>query len=75
MNQSRLFVAHDSFDLPLTQELIGNALGLTPAHVNRTMKLLRASGMVALKNRRLTVTEPDGLAELADKPRYLHLRC
>jgi CRP-like cAMP-binding protein len=69
-------VEDDSFELPLTQEFVADALGLTPVHVNRTMKLLRESGMVEWRERRLTIKDFEGLAELADfKPRYLHLRC
>jgi len=66
----------DSCELPLTQELVAEALGLTAVHVNRTLQLLRSSGLVEWRGRKLTVHDFDGLAEIADfKPRYLHLRC
>ncbi len=69
-------VEDDSCDLPLTQELVADALGLTAVHVNRTLQLLRANGMVEWRERRLTVSNFEGLADIADfKPRYLHLRC
>jgi CRP-like cAMP-binding protein len=69
-------VTEGTFDLPLTQEFVGDALGLTSVHVNRTMKLLRDSGMVDWRDRKVTIKDFAGLAELGDfKPRYLHLRC
>jgi CRP-like cAMP-binding protein len=69
-------VSDNGFDLPLTQEFIGDALGLTSVHVNRTMKVLRDSGLIDWRGRRLTVNNFEALAEMADfKPRYLHLRC
>lgn len=69
-------VENGSFQLPITQELVGEALGLTSVHVNRTLKVLRDSGMVEWRDRLLTIKNYDGLVELADfKPRYLHLRC
>ncbi len=36
-----------SFELPLTQELIGDALGLTTVHVNRTMRSLREDKLIS----------------------------
>jgi len=51
--------------LPLTQEHIGDALGLTSVHVNRTLRELRELNLLHLANRRLHVLDPDGLAELA----------
>ena len=39
------------YDLPLTQEQLGDALGLTPVHINRTLKKLRADGLLVLSNK------------------------
>ena len=55
----------DSIALPLTQEHIGDALGLTAVHVNRTLRKLREDGLLALKGRTLAILDPDGLAAIA----------
>lgn len=49
------------YDLPLTQELIADAVGLTSVHVNRTLQTLRREGWVELKGRDLIVQNPDAL--------------
>ena len=54
-----------SIPLPLTQEHIGDALGLTSVHVNRTLRDLRESGLLVVSNRLLNITDPDGLALVA----------
>jgi CRP-like cAMP-binding protein len=41
-----------SFPLPLTQELIGDALGLTTIHVNRTLRLLRENHLIEIDGKR-----------------------
>jgi len=58
--------AEDSFDLPLTQEEIGDLLGLTVVHVNRTLKRLAGSGLIVRERRRLTIADVAGLKALAD---------
>lgn len=55
----------DTIELPLTQEHIGDALGLTPVHVNRTLRRLREDGLLAVGGRVLRVLDPDALAEVA----------
>jgi CRP-like cAMP-binding protein len=44
-----------SFDMPLTQEQIGEALGITAVHANRVIKQLRQDGIVDLHRGRVTV--------------------
>jgi CRP-like cAMP-binding protein len=66
-------VESDQFDLPLTQEVIADALGLTPVHVNRMLQNLRAEGMIALKRGELTIIDIAGLRTFAGfDPNYLH---
>jgi CRP/FNR family transcriptional regulator len=48
---------------PLTQEHLADALGLTPIHVNRTLRELRGEGVVELGGRRLKVPDPGALEE------------
>jgi CRP-like cAMP-binding protein len=61
-----------SYKLPLTQELIADALGLSIPHVNRVLRRLREDNLVVLEDQRVTVMDIDGLSELADfEPGYL----
>jgi hypothetical protein len=46
-----------SFHLPLTQELIGDAHGLTTIHVNRTLQRLRQDNLTAMEARRVTILD------------------
>jgi CRP-like cAMP-binding protein len=55
-----------SFNMPLTQELIGDALGLTTVHVNRTLRSLREDGLIKMSNKCVTILDFDALALLAD---------
>lgn len=62
------------FDLPVTQEELGDALGLTPVHINRTLKRLREDGLVAIRQKRLTVLDATRLTQATGfDPAYLHL--
>ena len=64
-----------AMDLPLTQEDVADALGMTSVHVNRTLSLLRTGGLGDFRGGRLTVPDPARLAEVGEfDPRYLHLR-
>lgn len=63
-----------AFDLPLTQEQLADALGLTSVHVNRVLKRLRDEGLMELRNRTITLLNPERLAATAAfNPSYLHL--
>ncbi|WP_234680865.1 Crp/Fnr family transcriptional regulator [Bradyrhizobium monzae] len=62
-----------SFEMPLTQEQIGEALGITAVHANRVIRQLREEGIVELHRGRVTVLDERKLSELADfDGRYLH---
>jgi CRP-like cAMP-binding protein len=68
-------VENDSCDMPVTQEMLADALGLTGVHVNRTLQTIRDTGMVEHKNGRLIVHDFARLAGYADfDPSYLHIR-
>lgn len=63
-----------SCPMPLTQPDLADALGQTTVHINRTLQDLRATQLLTLKGRRLTVLDPGGLRQLAKfDPLYLHL--
>lgn len=65
----------DSCPLPLTQELVADALGLTAVHTNRTLQALRETGTVEWRSGRLTVKDWPKLQAIARfDPHYLHLR-
>jgi CRP-like cAMP-binding protein len=63
-----------SCPLPMTQPELGDALGITPVHVNRTLSDLRDAGLITVRSRRLTVHDWEGLAAVVEfDPTYLHL--
>jgi CRP-like cAMP-binding protein len=55
-----------SFKIPLTQELIADALGLSIPHVNRVLRRLREDNLVVIEDQRVSVQDIDALSELAD---------
>lgn len=52
----------NGFDLPLTQEMLADALGLTPVHINRTLQQMRRARDIDWKSGRLTIHDPASLA-------------
>ena len=57
-------VDDDTFEFPLTQEHIADALGLSLVHTNKTLAKLRRMGMFALANGKLTMINPRVLARV-----------
>jgi CRP-like cAMP-binding protein len=55
-----------SFPMPLTQELLADALGLSVPHVNRTLRQLRDDDLVRIEAHRVIVNDVDALSALAD---------
>lgn len=55
-------VRDNGFELPLTQEMIGDYLGFTAVHVNRTLRELEADGTIVREGRRLTILNPTEVA-------------
>ncbi len=70
--RARLFMINhcnqedNRFDFPLSQEIIGDALGLTTVYVNRMMKSLEARSLIEREGRKIRLLDPDGLAALCD---------
>lgn len=63
-----------SYDLPLTQEELADALGLTPVHVNRVLKRMRADGLISLTRGALVIHDYRRLqAASGFNPNYLHI--
>jgi CRP-like cAMP-binding protein len=50
-----------TFDLPLSQEIMGDALGLSVPHLNRMLAKLRADGLIAMTDHRVELLDPDAL--------------
>jgi CRP-like cAMP-binding protein len=64
----------DGYELPMTQEQLGDALGLTPVHVSRMLQSLERDGLITRRQRRLSVVDWAELRIAAQfNPRYLHL--
>jgi CRP-like cAMP-binding protein len=55
-----------TYRMPLTQELIGDALGLSVPHVNRTLRQLREDGLVGIDGQIVSIRDLEALAALAD---------
>ena len=55
-----------SFHVPLTQEQLGDHVGISPVHVNRVLKVLRESGVIELHGRVLTILDPEALGRIAE---------
>ena len=55
-----------SYDLPATQEQLGDATGLTPVHVNRTLQEIRGDGLLSFRDGRVEIREWDALVDLAE---------
>ena len=55
-----------SFTLPLTQETLADALGLSVVHVNRTLQQIRRDGLLELRGGVITLLQPEQMALTAD---------
>lgn len=59
-------VEDNSFFVPLTQELISDALGMSPVHVSRTFSILRDEGLVIRNRQHVKLPDPEALARLVE---------
>lgn len=65
----------DECQMPLTQLVLADALGLTPVHVNRVLKVLKTARVMELKRGSLKIIDSGKLAEIAGfDGNYLHER-
>ncbi len=59
--------------MPLTQIVLADALGLTPVHVNRVLRILKATGIMTIGAGTLTISDFCKLAAIAGfDGNYLH---
>lgn len=63
-----------AFELPLSQAVLGDALGLSTVHVNRLIGELRSDGAITWNGSRVTILRWDRLIAIAEfDPTYLRL--
>lgn len=61
-------------DLPMTQQQIGETLGFSPVHTNRTIQTLREKDLVAWRGQQIEILDWPGLVLLSEfDPAYLRL--
>ena len=62
------------YELPMTQDQLGDALGLTPVHVNRCLKALESEGLIDRDGRKISFPDWRRIRDKADfADEYLHL--
>lgn len=59
-------VSSDRFPLPITQEILADALGLTSVHVNRTLQSLRREEVLELRGGTARLTDREALARAVE---------
>jgi CRP-like cAMP-binding protein len=61
--------------LPITQNELGDAFGLSTVHVNRMLQALRSADLITFKSKIVTIPDPQTLMKVAGfDPSYLELR-
>ena len=66
---------NDVFEFPVTQEELADATGMTPVHVNRTLKQLRDDGLVDFRGKIVRILDAAGVRAVAQfNANYLHLQ-
>jgi CRP-like cAMP-binding protein len=73
--QNRGPITSGEIDLPLSQIILADALGMTPVHINRVLKQLRVSGAMTLNRNSMKVLDAATLVQIAGfDENYLHRR-
>lgn len=68
-------VQDHTFDLPLTQVELADAIGTSTVHVNRVLQELRADGLIWSRGTQVNIPDWERLKGAGDfDPLYLHLR-
>jgi CRP-like cAMP-binding protein len=72
--ESRGLATRQGFELPMTQEQLADATGLTSVHVNRVLKGLEADGLISRQRRHIQYADWRALQDAGDfSRRYLHI--
>ncbi|MDL0434118.1 helix-turn-helix domain-containing protein, partial [Marinobacter sp. TBZ242] len=67
-------VEGNTFDLPITQAEMADAIGTSAVHMNRIFQALRADGLIQTQGTQVTIPDWGKLTEAGDfDPLYLHL--
>jgi CRP-like cAMP-binding protein len=66
--------AEARFDMPLSQEVMSDALGLSVPHLNRTLANLRSEGLITVSNHRIVLVDVAAL-EMLGHFQPLNLMC
>ena len=62
------------YELPVTQQELGDTMGLTNVHVSRVLKRLRGDGLITLTSKNLVILDVERLEAFSGfTPNYLHL--
>jgi CRP-like cAMP-binding protein len=71
--QSAGLMTGNRYELPMTQEQIGDATGLTTVHVNRTFQALHKEGLITRDKRAIDIRDWNALSAAGDfRASYLH---
>ncbi len=63
----------NSFEFPLTQEALGEAMGLTNVHINRVVQQMRKDGFLTFENKNMVIRDWEKMKAFSGfKPNYLH---
>jgi CRP-like cAMP-binding protein len=63
------------FEMPFSQVVLADALGMTPVHINRMLRDLREAGVIGMRRNCIAILKPTTLAGIAGfDQNYLHRR-
>jgi CRP-like cAMP-binding protein len=72
--ETRGMIHDGGFELPMTQEQLADATGLTSVHVNRVLKSLEVDGLISRRRRYIHFDNWRALQDVGDfSRRYLHV--
>jgi CRP-like cAMP-binding protein len=65
----------NTLEMPLSQVVLADALGMTPVHINRVLRRLRLTKLMEFSRGKLSILNPHGLVKAAGfDETYLHSR-
>jgi CRP-like cAMP-binding protein len=68
-------VKGDTYELPITQNELGDAFGLSGVHVNRMLQALRRGNLIISNGKYITIPDVEALKEAAGfDPTYLEAK-
>lgn len=68
-------VTEAAFEVPFSQIILADALGMTPVHINRMLRDLRTRDIISMRRGSISILNPSALASVAGfDQNYLHRR-